>query len=96
MRISIDRKALQWFQEELRIKHGESVRFTVRYGGGQFNSARIFLGVVVEKPDDEIVLVEKEGIIFFVDSDDLWYFQNYDLFVSYHEEIEEIQFNYVK
>ncbi|EOO27262.1 hypothetical protein ICM_01570 [Bacillus cereus BAG1X2-3] len=33
MRISIDRKALQWFQEELRIKHGESVRFTVRYGG---------------------------------------------------------------
>ena len=33
MRISIDRKALQWFQEELCIKHGESVRFTVRYGG---------------------------------------------------------------
>jgi uncharacterized protein YneR len=30
MRISIDRKALQWFQEELRIKHGASVRFTVR------------------------------------------------------------------
>ncbi|MGG1744677.1 cytoplasmic protein, partial [Bacillus paranthracis] len=23
-------------------------------------------------------------------------FQNYDLFVSYHEEMEEIQFNYVK
>jgi len=33
MEISIDRKALQWFQEELRIKHGESVRFTVRSEG---------------------------------------------------------------
>ncbi|MBK4744590.1 cytoplasmic protein, partial [Bacillus cereus] len=54
------------------------------------------LGVVAGNTDGEIVSVEKEGIIFFVDSDDLWYFQNYDLFVSYHEEMEEIQFNYVK
>lgn len=59
--------------EELRIKHGESVRFTVRYGGiVQFSGYS--LGVVAEKPDGEIVSVEKEGIIFFVDSDDLWYF----------------------
>ena len=63
MRISIDRKALQWFREELRIKHGESVRFTVRYGGiVQFSGYS--LGVVAEKPDGEIVSVEKEGIIF--------------------------------
>ncbi|PGR70536.1 HesB/YadR/YfhF family protein [Bacillus cereus] len=96
MRISIDRKALQWFQEELRIKHGESVRFTVRYGGDSSIQPGYSLGVVAEKPDGEILSVEKEGIIFFVDSDDLWYFQNYDLFVSYHEEMEEIQFNYVK
>nr|EEK67634.1 hypothetical protein bcere0006_21370 [Bacillus wiedmannii] len=40
--------------------------------------------------------VEKEGILFFVDVDDLWYFQNYDLVVGYYEETEEIQFNYVK
>nr|EEK67633.1 hypothetical protein bcere0006_21360 [Bacillus wiedmannii] len=33
MEISIDHKALQWFKEELRIKHGESIRFNVRYGG---------------------------------------------------------------
>ena len=26
----------------------------------------------------------------FVDFDDLWYFQNYDLVVSYHKETEEI------
>ncbi len=30
MGISIDHKALQWFKEELRIKHGESIRFNVR------------------------------------------------------------------
>ncbi|MFB6589726.1 HesB/YadR/YfhF family protein, partial [Bacillus thuringiensis] len=77
MRISIDRKALQWFQEELRI----SVRFTVRYGGDSSIQPGYSLGVVAEKPDGEIVSVEKEGIIFFVDCDDLWYFQNYDLFV---------------
>ncbi|HGA0511583.1 hypothetical protein G5716_06170 [Bacillus pacificus] len=51
---------------------------------------RISLEIVAEQPDGEIVSVEKEGIIFFVDVDDLWYFQNYDLVVGYHEEMEEI------
>ncbi|HFK1788656.1 MULTISPECIES: HesB/YadR/YfhF family protein [Bacillus cereus group] len=51
---------------------------------------RISLEIVAEQPDGEIVSVEKEGILFFVDVDDLWYFQNYDLVVGYHEEMEEI------
>ena len=46
MRISIDRKALQWFQEELRIKHGESVRFTVRYGGNSSIQPGYSLGLL--------------------------------------------------
>ncbi|AAS41291.1 MULTISPECIES: hypothetical protein [Bacillus] len=51
---------------------------------------RISLEIVAEQPDGEIVSVEKEGILFFVDVDDLWYFQNYDLVVGYHEEMEGI------
>ncbi|MGR9634292.1 HesB/YadR/YfhF family protein [Bacillus cereus] len=96
MEISIDHKALQWFKEELRIKHGESIRFNVRYGGDSSIQPGYSLGIVTEKAAGEIVSVEKEGILFFVDVDDLWYFQNYDLVVGYHEEMEEIQFNYVK
>lgn len=42
MEISIDHKALQWFKEELRIKHGESIRFNVRYGGDRLHPARLF------------------------------------------------------
>ncbi len=85
MRISIDRKALQWFQEELRIKHGESVRFTVRYGGNSSIQPGYSLGIVAEKPDGKSCQLRRKVLYFFVDSDDLWYFQNYDLFVSYHE-----------
>ncbi|HDR8215427.1 TPA: cytoplasmic protein, partial [Bacillus cereus] len=88
MKISIDHKALQWFQEELRIKHGESIRFNVRYGGDSSIQPGYSLGIVAEKAAGEIVSVEKEGILFFVDVDDLWYFQNYDLVVNYHEEME--------
>lgn len=51
---------------------------------------RISLEIVAEQPDGEIVSVEKEGIIFFVDVDNLWYFQNYDLVVGYYEEMEGI------
>ncbi|MES5954942.1 cytoplasmic protein [Bacillus fungorum] len=80
----------------MRIKHGESIRFNVRYGGDSSIQPGYSLGIVAEKPDGKIVSVEKEGILFFVDIDDLWYFQNYDLVVGYDEETEEIQFNYVK
>ncbi|PFJ29253.1 cytoplasmic protein [Bacillus anthracis] len=96
MKISIEYDALQWFKKELCIKQDEYIRFIVRYGGNSSIQPGYSLGIVAEKPDGEIVSVEKEGIIFFVDVDDLWYFQNYDLFVSYHEKMEEIQFNYVK
>ena len=50
MRISIDRKALQWFQEELRIKHGASVRFTVRYGGDSSIQPGYSLGLLLRNP----------------------------------------------
>ncbi|HDR6312438.1 TPA: cytoplasmic protein [Bacillus cereus] len=38
-----------------------------------------------------IVSVVKEDILFFVNVDDLLYFQNYDLVIGNHEETEEIQ-----
>lgn len=90
MKISIEYDALQWFKKELRIKQDESIRFIVRYDGNSSIQPGYSLGIVSEQPDGEIVSVEKEGILFFVDVDDLWYFQNYDLVVGYHEETEEI------
>ncbi|PGB04150.1 HesB/YadR/YfhF family protein [Bacillus toyonensis] len=96
MNIIVENEAVKWFKEELRINRNECIRFGVRYGGNSSIQPGYSLGIVSEKPDGEIVSVEKEGIIFFVDFDDLWYFQNYDLVVSYHKETEEIQFNYVK
>ncbi|PGM45879.1 cytoplasmic protein, partial [Bacillus cereus] len=70
--------------------------FIVRYGGDSSIQPGYSLEIATEKPDGDVVSIEIDGIRFFVDFDDLWYFQNYDLVVSYHIETEEIQFNYVK
>lgn len=38
----------------------------------------------------------KGRILFFVNSNDVWYVQDDDVVVSYDENICEIEFNYVK
>lgn len=48
------------------------------------------LGIGSKKPDEEIVSVEYEISFFFVDVDELWYFQNYYLVEGSFEKTKEI------
>ncbi|KEK24009.1 HesB/YadR/YfhF family protein [Bacillus gaemokensis] len=96
MKITVESRAIKWFKEELNIQSGNFVRFVVRYGGNSTIQFGYSLGLAFEEPEDIAVSTEQDGIRFFVDSDDIWYFQDYDLVVSYHMEMDEIEFNYVK
>ncbi|MDM5154875.1 HesB/YadR/YfhF family protein [Bacillus sp. DX1.1] len=96
MRITIESAAVKWLKEELTLKSGDSVRFVVRYGGNSTIQSGYSVGLALEQPEDVAAFIEKDGILFFVDSDDIWYFQEYDLGVGYNTTIDEIEFNYVK
>ncbi|WP_243521965.1 HesB/YadR/YfhF family protein [Bacillus pseudomycoides] len=96
MNIQIESRAMQWFQEEMNLQSGDFVRFVVRYGGNSTIQSGYSLGLAFEKPEDMAASTEKDGTRFFIDADDIWYFQDYDLVVSYHMEMDEIEFNYVK
>ncbi|PDY44391.1 HesB/YadR/YfhF family protein [Bacillus pseudomycoides] len=70
--------------------------YEVLYGDNSTIQPSYSLGVAFEVSEDIAASVEQDGIQFFVDSDDIWYFRDYDLVVSYHKEMDEIEFNYVK
>lgn len=96
MQIIITDAALKWFTEEMDAEKGNMVRFFVKYGGSSPIQEGFSLGVTIDTPHESGAQTEKNGLIFFVEEEDLWYFDDYNLKVNVNEEIEELAFSYFK
>ncbi|WP_026570258.1 MULTISPECIES: HesB/YadR/YfhF family protein [Sediminibacillus] len=94
MDLQISETAAQWYAEELDLEENEYVRFFVRYGGMGGHQPGFSLGVTREEPENPTVDSKVNGIHFFVEEDDSWYFDGADLEVEIEQEAEEPQFNY--
>ncbi len=95
MNIQVTKPALQWFKEELDLKgEGEYIRFFARYGGCGSIQSGFSLGISQEEPSTIGAKKEIEGIIFFIEEEDLWYFKDHDVKVKYSRKNEEIEFVY--
>lgn len=89
MNMTINEDALNWYKEELDLESGDQVRFFVRYGGCSNVQKGFSLGVAKDAPQEAGVTAEADGITFFIEESDLWYFDNHDLLVSYSEDADE-------
>ncbi|MCR6111410.1 hypothetical protein HXA35_13760 [Bacillus sp. A301a_S52] len=94
MNMTVTNDAVEWFKKELDVESGDHVQFFVRYGGcGNFQSG-FSLGVAVKAPDEEAVSDDKEGIHFYVEQKDEWYFDGADFEVIYDKDEQEIKYNH--
>ncbi|CAM4011308.1 HesB/YadR/YfhF family protein [Lederbergia lenta] len=94
MNITLTDKALEWFKDEMLLKKGDFVRFYVRYGGSSPIQEGFSLGVNKEEPMEVGVSHEQDGVIYFVEERDTWYFDKYDLFVDYDEKTDGPSYEY--
>jgi len=94
MIIQVSSEAAAWYKEELALNDGDSVRFFVHYGGCSTVQSGFSLGISIEEPMDTGVSTEKDGITFYIESKDLWYFDNHDLMIDFNREVNEPVFNY--
>ncbi|WCK54420.1 HesB/YadR/YfhF family protein [Aneurinibacillus sp. Ricciae_BoGa-3] len=94
MKISIKKTAMEWFKNELGATEGSSCRFFVRYGGCSTVQSGFSLGVSLEEPQVVGSSVHEEGILFFIEKEDLWYFDGNDLIVDYDDARDELNFEY--
>ncbi len=95
MNIQVTLPALSWFKEEFDLDNeGNYIRFFARYGGNSTIQSGFSLGVNQESPNQIGVKFEADGITFFIEENDLWYFKGYDLEVTFSKEKDELEFIY--
>ncbi|WP_202080496.1 iron-sulfur cluster biosynthesis family protein [Caldalkalibacillus salinus] len=94
MEIKVTRPAFSWFKKEMALASGDYVRFFTRYGGcGTFQSG-FSLGMNKDQPKEMGAETEIDGITFYVEKEDLWYFDGHDLTVKYSKKRDEIEFKH--
>lgn len=93
MKITITEAAIQWFQNEMNVEAGDTIRFFARYGGNSTIHTGYSLGVTKEQPVDIGESITIDDVVYFINETDLWYFKDYDLNVIVNDS-NELQFTY--
>ncbi len=96
MKLTISEKAIHWFQDEMGLTKGDTLKFFAKIYGSSPVQESYSLGFAKDYPIDIIASHEVDGIIFYIEESDLWYFNDHDLHVDYNEKIDELAFTYNK
>jgi uncharacterized protein YneR len=96
MEIVISEAAIEWFKSSIGLRKGDHLRFYAQLYGSSPVQKGYTLGFAKEKPINIVASTEIEGIIFFVEEADLWYFDGHDLHVEYYKKEDDLEFKYVK
>jgi uncharacterized protein YneR len=94
MNIHINDDAAQWYKDELSLEKGDHLRFFARYGGCSTVQQGFSLGVANEEPVNAGAVTEKNGILFFIEEKDLWFFNDQNLYVEMNHKANEPVFKY--
>jgi uncharacterized protein YneR len=96
MKIHISTDAANWYKDELLLKDGDCIRFFARYGGLNSFQPGFSLGLSGEEPEEIGAKEVVNGITYFIEDRDLWYFDNNDLYVDFNEKNFEPEFRVSK
>lgn len=94
--IQVAQEAAEWYKKELGLTDGDAVRFFARYAAGGHIHPGFSLGIEVRSPHDPGAAIVVGGITFYMEEQDLWYLDGYDLKVSYDPEHDDIRYEYVQ
>jgi uncharacterized protein YneR len=96
MKIELNSQAKKWFKEEMHTAKGDFIRFYVRFGGSSPLHDGFSLGVSKEDPIEAAVTANHDGVTYFVEEKDLWYFDNHHLIVGFDEKLQEPAYEYIR
>jgi len=96
LKIFISQDAVKWFQEEMEVSTGDTIRFYARYGGSSPIQQGFSLGMTKDTPFEPVVTVKVGEVLFFIEEVDEWYFDRHDLYVHVDHELDELAYTYKK
>lgn len=88
MEIIVSEEIAKWFKEELQIEEQGFIRFFPRYGGGG-HIPGFSIGINQNTPNNIYQSNVLEGITFYVEEEDAWYFEDINLTVELDEVLNE-------
>lgn len=82
MQIIINDDAKVWFVEEMEVEAGDTIRFYARYGGSSPFHEGFSIGMTRDEPLHSGAKTQIDGVTYFIEQDDLWFFNEHDLYVA--------------
>ncbi|GKV57539.1 hypothetical protein NCCP2222_34860 [Sporosarcina sp. NCCP-2222] len=96
MKIVLSEEALEWFHEEMDVEPGDEIKFFARYGGASPLHEGFSLGIRKEGHDEIGVETKQDGVLFYIEKRDEWFFSGHDLHVTVNPQLNELHFSYEK
>ncbi|MFA1737949.1 HesB/YadR/YfhF family protein [Lysinibacillus fusiformis] len=94
MKIALTNEALQWFKHEMEVEPGDTIRFYARYGGSSPFHEGFSLGMTREEPIAIGAEAVIDGVTYYIDEKDLWFFNDHNLHVDVDASLDELQYEY--
>lgn len=94
MFISIDERAASWFNKEFEIDKPFTIRMYPQYAGFGEKNKGYSLAFSVESPTNAGYTKDINGITFYVEGNDVWFFENTETYLSVNDLSEEILVTY--
>ncbi|MEY8446038.1 HesB/YadR/YfhF family protein [Enterococcus ratti] len=94
MELSVTENARKWFEEELSIPEHYGIRFFGKVYGKTEVHDGFSIGMSVEQPEQPIKTKIIDGLLFFIEGADEWFFKGYDLIVDYDATLNEPMYHF--
>ena len=94
MFISIDEEASSWFRKEFEITKPFSIRMFPQYAGFGQKHKGYSLAFSAETPSNAGFIKEVNGISFFVEGNDVWFFEDTETSMSIDHLLDELKVSY--
>ncbi|WP_249659765.1 HesB/YadR/YfhF family protein [Lysinibacillus fusiformis] len=94
MKIALTDEALKWFKHEMEVEPGDTIRFYARYGGSSPFHEGFSLGMTREEPIAIGAEAVIDGVTYYIDEKDLWFFNDHNLHVDVDAILDELQYEY--
>lgn len=96
MKLNISDQAHAWYIDEMGLEEGDGVRFYGKVYGSTEVHDNFSVAISMGTPNDPLVTETRDGITYFIEKDDEWFFKGYNFQVAYSEELEEVTYHFNK
>lgn len=96
MKLTVTKKAHDWYVDEIGLEKGDGIRFFGKVYGSTEIHDNFSVAINVGTPNDPLATDIIDGITYFIEKTDDWFFEDYNFKVDYNEDLQEASYHFMK